>query len=331
MATAPKRRFILLVPLVLRLVAALALAACRIDSTRALSVASLQADDVQRFSEWSAPVNLGSPINSATNDQGAFISKDALSLYFVSTRPGGVGNQDIYVSHRASVDDPWGPPLNLGPTINTNSNEASPTLSNDEHLLYFHSNRPGGLGGTDLYVSRRLDKRDDFGWQPPENLGSEINSSGNERGLTLFEDEETETITIYFDSDRPGGLGGVDLYSSALDPDGSFASAVLVAELSSPVNDFLPAIRRDGLEIFLDSDRPGTVGLRDLWVSTRASTADPWSVPTNVGPLVNSAALDARAMLSFDGRSLYFHSGRPGGLGDFDIYVSTRTKLKAPD
>ena len=276
---------------------------------------------------WSQPVNIGPPVSSASNDQGAFISKKGLSLYFVSTRPGGYGGQDMYVSHRATVDDPWGTPENLGPTINTSSNDASPTLSTDEHLLYFHSNRPGGLGGTDLYVSRRHDKRDDLGWQPPDNLGSEINSLGNERGLTLFEDDETETITVYFDSDRPGGLGGVDIYASTLSAARSFGPALLVPELSSPFNDLLPGIRRDGLEIFLDSDRTGTFGLRDIWVSTRARTSDPWSVPVNLGPVINSAALDGRAALSHDCTTLYFHSGRPGGLGDFDIYVSTRSKL----
>jgi Tol biopolymer transport system component len=280
-----------------------------------------------RYSAWSTPVNLGLPLNSASNDQGAFVSKDALSLYFVSTRPGGFGGQDIYVSQRTSVDDPWGQPQNVGPTINSSGNEASPTLSTNGHRLYFHCSRPGGFGGTDLYASRRRDKRDDFGWQPPQNLGGRVNGSGNERGLTLFEDDETGTATIYFDSDRSGGLGGVDIYATTLSAAGSLGPAVLVPELSSPSNDLLPGIRRDGLEIFLDSDRPGTVGLRDIWVSTRRSTSDPWSIPVNLGAVVNSAALDARAALSFDGTSLYFHSGRPGGLGDFDIYVSTRTKL----
>jgi hypothetical protein len=78
--------------------------------------------------------------------------------------------------------------------------------------------------------------------------------------------------------------------------------------------------------MFFDSNRPGTAGLADIWVSTRATTSDPWSPPVNVGSL-NSAALDARPSLSFDGRSLYFHSGRAGGLGAFDIFVSTRSKV----
>jgi Tol biopolymer transport system component len=283
-----------------------------------------------RFSDWSSPVNVGAPVSSVSIDQGPFVSRDGLTLYLVSNRPGGFGGQDIYVSHRASVDDSWLTPQNLGANINSSSNDASPTLSTDGHRLYFHSNdRDGGFGGTDLYVSRRRDKRDDSGWQTPENLGPQINTPGNERGLTLFEDDETGTTNVYFDSSRPGGLGGVDIYVSTLDPDGLFGPAVLVSELSSSANDLLPGIRRDGLEIFLDSDRPDPAGLRqrDIWVATRASTSDAWSSPVNL-TVINSAFGEQRAALSFDGKNLYVASSRPGGLGDNDIYVSTRTKPK---
>ena len=337
MTTILSRRLISLVPLALLLVAALALVGCHVDSTGVptgavgpAARASLAASDVPQFSDWSAPVNLGPMVNSSSDDQGAFISKDGLVLYFVSTRPGGFGGQDIYVTHRATVDDPWDSPQNVGPTINTSSNEATPTLSTDGHRLYFHSDRLGGFGGRDLYVSWRRDKQDDVGWESPENLGPEINTPGNERGLTLFEDDETETITVFFDSDRPGGPGGIDIYASTLNADGSFGPAVLVPELSSPFNELLPGIRRDGLEIFLDSGRPGTLGPRDIWVSTRASTLDSWSPPVNL-TVVNSTAGDQRAALSFDGRSLYLASNRPGGFGDNDLYVSTRTKVTGPD
>ena len=131
------------------------------------------------------------------------------------------------------------------------------------------------------------------------NLGSDVNSAGGEFGPTLFEDDTTGAITLYFSSDRLGS--GFDTYASTLQPDGTFGPAVLVEELSSPSNDVRPWIRRDGLEVFLDSDRPGTLGGLDLWVSTRASTADAWSVPVNLGPLVNGPADDFRAALSFKG------------------------------
>lgn len=122
----------------------------------------------------------------------------------------------------------------------------------------------------------------------------------------------------------------------------SRTEAVLVAELSSPFNDQAAAIRRDGLEIFLLSDRPGSIppppGLpgqgADLWVATRASTSDPWSTPVNLGPVVNSQFIDGGPALSSDGTALYFYSPfRQGNVGGpmFDIWVTTRTKLKQPE
>ena len=92
---------------------------------------------------------------------------------------------------------------------------------------------------------------------------------------------------------------------------------------------------RDGLEMFLASDRPGTFGMLDLWVSSRASTADQWSDPLNLGSVVNSSFIDAGPAISFDGRALYFQSAHRsdavGGQGVFDIYVTTRPRLKEPD
>ena len=286
------------------------------------------ADD--QFSDWSAPVNLGPGVNTAANDGGQVVSKDGLSLYFVSNRPGSLGAGDLWVSQRAHVTDSWGPAQNLGSTINTSSFEQTPALSPDEHLLFFTSNRPGGSGGFDLYVSRRHNKRDDFGWQAPVNLGSGVNSAAGEFGPTLVEDDATGAIDLYFASNRPG-IGGFDIYRSTLQPDETFGPAVLVEELSSAWDDLRPWVRRDALELFLDSDRLGTLGGLDVWVSTRASTADPWSVPINLGSLVNGPADDFRPALSFQGTALYFSSNRPGGFGNIDIYVSARDKLKSRD
>ena len=230
--------------------------------------------------------------------------------------------------------------MNLGPTVNTPSNEGGPNLSSDGHRLYFNSNRPGGFGGNDLYVSRRHNKRDDFGWQPAVNLGAGVNSAAGESNAADFEDDVTGILTLYFASNRPGGLGMDDIYASTLQPDGTFGPAELVVELSSVSNDRQPAIRRDGLEMFLASDRLGSFGAGaqglDIWVSTRASTSDPWSPPVNLGPVVNTTLIDAGPALSFDGTTLYFQSTRPGGLGPcpnplgpcvFDLWVTTRSKL----
>ena len=316
-----------------------ALAACRADWTGTSVQGSLvEGDDPPLFSDWSAPVDLGPPVNTTVADVAPFISKDGLSLYFgVIDAPGGFGGEDIWVSQRISVDAPWGPPQNLGATINSAAAETGPRLSVDGHHLYFASNR-AGFGGNDLYVARRKDKRDPLGWQNPVNLGSAVNTSANESTPTFFEDGATGTITMYFDSDRPG-RGDLDLYSSALMSDGTLTPAVLVEDLSTSSRERQPTVRRDGLEMIFVSNRLPRVGMTDLWVATRATTSDPWSAPENLGPVVNTTFVDSSPALSHDGTALYFHSNanRPGGMGPcfgdegpcfFDIYVTTRSKWK---
>ncbi len=298
--------------------------------------------DQPAYGPWSAPVNLGPVVNSPYNDNHPAISKDGLSLYITSGRPGGVNGanalqfEEIWVSQRASRDADWGAPVNLGPVINAvGSNTGSPTFTPDGHRMYLHSNRPGLCGLADLYVARRHDKRDDFGWGPPESLGCVVNGPFNDNGPTYFEDETTGITTLIFTSTRPGGPGDFDIYQSTrVGDEGEFGPAVLVPELSGPGRDTRTAIRRDGLEIFLSSDvtgRAGGVGSQDIWVATRATTLDPWSTPVNLGPTVNSAAFDGAPALSFDGTTLYFFSERLGGFGKRDLYVTTRARLRGPD
>lgn len=289
--------------------------------------------DAKRFSAWSAPTNLGSVINTVGNDSGACISADGLSLYFNSDSLGGYGNLDIFVSHRDSVDEAWGPPQNLGPNINSSLNDNAPVLSNDGHWLYFQSSRPGGFGLSDLYVARRHNNRDDLNWQTAVNLGSAVNGSANEAGPVYFEDDTTGTITLYFSSNRPG-LGSSDIYASERQLDEMWGAPVLVQELSSSSTDAQAAIRRDGLEMFVTSNRPGSYSsTADIWVSTRESTSDPWSTPVNLGPVINSPTpyFQGRPSISFDGTALYFYAYTPQGFGAQDLYVSTRIKLKGND
>ena len=232
----------------------------------------------------------------------------------------------MWVSQRGSLDSPWGTPQNLGPNINTSANEQCAHLPPDGHTLLFASNRSGGVGGDDLYVARRRNQRDNFSWDIPENLGGGVNSASTDFTPGYMEDENG-TITLYFMSNRPGGPGGSDIYASVMGNDGTFGPAVSVPELNSSASELFPTPRRDGLELFLSSNRTGTLGGQDLWVSTRASTADPWSTPANLGPLVNSGSNELGGGLSFSRTSLFFHSNRPLGEGGVDLYEITRDKL----
>jgi WD40-like Beta Propeller Repeat len=193
------------------------------------------------------------------------------------------------VSHRSGPHEVWG---RSGPIARINTpafHERNATLSRDGRLLFFSSSRPGGFGGLDLYVAQRMDRKDDEGWSTPVNLGPAVNSAAADVGPAYVEDE-TESTALYFTSNRPApaGFGAADIYVSRLGADGSFGSPALVPELSSPSGDARPAIRTDGLELLLHSNRPRSTptpsGDQDLWVSTRATVVATWSCPVNLGP-----------------------------------------------
>jgi hypothetical protein len=277
------------------------------------------------YGDWSAPVLLGPPISTAAGEGGPALSDDGLTLYFHSTRPGGLGAEDIYASRRPSLDAPWGTPVNLGPTINTASADNVAALSPDGHWLFFASNRPGGFGGTDIYGSWRPDPDDDLGWQAPANLGPNVNTPLAESGPSYYLNEGGRP-QLFYSSSRPGGFGSGDLYVSDLQDDASWGPAIRIPELSSVFNESRPSVRRDGLEVFFHRAVAVTAGAQtDLWSSTRSALDAPWSPPVDLGPVVNTSVLEGTPYVSADGRSLFFVSPRSSGIaGSGDLYMTTR-------
>jgi hypothetical protein len=288
----------------------------------------------QQYSDWSAAEAVS--VNTPGVLEGCpFIGKDNLTLFFASNRAGTLGGADIYVTTRESESDPWGAPVNLGPNINTAGSEVCPTYTISGRYLYFVSNTPHPgtehCGGDDIYVSRLKDKKDLASWEPAVNLGCQFNSPANDITPTLFEDEGG-TVYLYFSSNRTGGIGGMDIYVSEQLPNGRFDTPVPVTELNTPFNDQRPNIRyRDGLEIFIESDRPGGFGATDLYSSVRDNTESSWGTPVNLGAMINNTLAQGRPSLSFDGRELYFMQGTPGVSASNDIYVSRRHKLTGSD
>ena len=295
-----------------------------------LTAEPLRGHGASSFSEWSAPLNLGPDVNSPFEDLAPHLSSDGRALYFASNRPDSQGGEDLWVARRPNRQAPWGPATNLGPMINTSANERSPALSRNRRLLFFATDRAGGSGGFDIWVSWRPDPDDDFGWQTPVNLGTGINTAATDAGPGFFERGDrdrwpTRTVIpqLYMASNRPGGPGGLDIYVGSV-PGGWAGPPALVTELSSPQADLTPAVRRDGLEILFASARPGGLGGFDLWRAWRRSVHAPWSTPTSLGPLINSEFVEVFPSLSFDAETLVFQSNRPGGFGGSDLYMSTR-------
>ncbi len=281
----------------------------------------------QTFSSWSDVENLGPVVNSPDRESCLFVTNSGLSLYFASTRPGGSGALDIWVSQRAGKREAWGVPRNLGPVVNGAAADQLPFVTPDGHTLLFASTRPaaGGTVGYDIYASFRRNAADDFGWEAPVAV-AELNSPDNDFAPWAYEDPATGQLVVYFSSNRPGGPGGFDTWSSVLQADGKFSPPELVAEVSTSGLDFLPTIRSDGLEMYISSDRPGGFGDVDLWRSTRTTTGQPWSTPVNLGAGVNTASAEQRGGTFGDGRELYFFSARDGGEGGLDLYRAARTR-----
>jgi Tol biopolymer transport system component len=270
---------------------------------------------------------LGPVVNAAAMDSCPYLTKDGLSLYFMSNRPGGFGSFDIYVSQRSSVDEAWGAPQNLGPAVNTVDNERNPYVTPDGHYLIFVSVRPLATVTGDFYISYRHDKKDDLGWEPPVRITA-VSTPADEYAMSGFEEEGTGILRLYFSSGPRPWVGGQDIYTTTMTEDGVFSSPVPVSELSSTADDVFPTVSKDGLEMFLTSNRPGSIsGSPDLWSATRENTSDPWSTPVNLGPAVNSASPEGRASLSWDGSTVFFRSDRPGGSGSGDLYQITRNKV----
>ncbi len=222
---------------------------------------------------------------------------------------------------KAKADFVFGTPTNLGPTVNSWRSDDAANISPDGLTLFLTSNRSGGSGGSDLWVSTRAIIDDP--WSEAVNLGTTVNSSTYDGCASISADG----LTLYFSAyNRPGGQGGSEIWMTA--------RATTEDDWSTPVNLDVPvysgkhewsqSISADGLTFYFGSRRSGGSGDFDLWVTTRATIDDDWSTSVNLGATVNSSAEDFAPSISADGNTLFFELGRPSGLGDSDIWMTKR-------
>jgi hypothetical protein len=286
------------------------------------------------FSAWAPAQKLdeiagnSSELNTPFLDGCPIQSPDGLSLYMASNRPGGQGLLDIWVARRGSTSAPFGAPENLGPPVNSAADDFCPTPVRGGGLFFVSREAlPGSCGLADIYFTRFNPVH---GWSEPVHLACAPegpNSALDEQGPSYV--EVAGEGLLYFSRSSPSVPG--EIFVSRRLADGSFGPATPVAELNdATANDIQPNVRKDGRELVFSSNRSGTLGGQDVWVSTRDSVHDPWSAPVNLGETVNTDAAETRPSLSWDAQTLLF--GRsPGPEGMSDIYVATRSKLTGSD
>jgi len=213
--------------------------------------------------EYSKSKTISGSINEEPSKGAINISQDGDWLIFAGNFPSsGLGNFDLYISYQTPQG--WSEPINLGPQINTEFWESSPSLSSDKNTLYFSSDRPGGYGGKDLYVSHRLSNGK---WSEALNMGSSVNTTGDELAPFIHADNNT----LYFTSDGLPGYGGSDLFvmrrKNAPESHGDEWNAPenLGYPINTIENDGSLFIASNGVDAFYSSDRADSRGGLDLY------------------------------------------------------------------
>ncbi len=207
---------------------------------------------------WGMAHSLPGNINTNENEGAECVSQDGQWLIFNGCNyPDGMGSCDLYISYLTA--EGWSTPENMGDSINTEFWETAPSLSPDKRDLYFTSNRPGGYGGSDIYVSHRLLNGQ---WSAAENVGPVVNTIGDEGTPFIHADNQT----LYFNSTGQPGYGNNDLFLSRKQPDGSWSKP---ENLGYPINTIDDqgslVVAADGKTAYYASDRADTKGGLDLY------------------------------------------------------------------
>lgn len=213
----------------------------------------------------------------------------------------------------ASPGDPfrdWTVPVNLGPEVNDSLPNCRPSVTAGGDTLYFQTEREGGYGGEDIWMTVRNGEE----WGTPENLGPNVNSRWGDSKPYISADGRT----LFFTSQRPGGYGGTDLYVSFHSDSGWNPAVLLDPPVNSPFNEGAVSLSFDGERLYFQSNRPGGYGNYDIWVST--GLGDGWGTPVNLGPVINTSNVDWFALEEPNGDRLYITQLRPGGYGDQDLW-----------
>ncbi|MBI1768378.1 MAG: PD40 domain-containing protein [Bacteroidetes bacterium] len=254
--------------------------------------------------------NLGRVVNSTQDEYSPIISSDGNMLIFTSNRGELIKNQphheEIYVAHKKG--NVWGEPKKLGPTINTEFNDAAASLSPDGKTMFLYYEDNGG----DIYAST-FDGKD---WGKPVPLNKNINTSQFQETCASMSPDGKK---LYFASNRPDGFGELDIYVSELDNKGQWGKGVNLGPLvNTPGNDDSPYIHYDGVTLYFSSDGHPKIGNSDIFV-TEFKKGN-WTKPENIGYPINSWEYDGFFSISPDKKTAYYATVKEGDNGGIDIY-----------
>ncbi|HEY8401564.1 MAG TPA: OmpA family protein [Cytophagaceae bacterium] len=203
---------------------------------------------------WTEPKNIGKPINTDYHDASIAISPDGSQIFVYKDQ----NNGDILMSK--FEQGKWSKPIDLGKNVNTKYAETSVSMTADGKTIYFTSNREGGLGGFDIYMSK-MDKKGK--WGEAVNLGPTINTPFEEEAPFIHPDGRT----LYFSSTGHSGMGGYDIFKSTMKSDGSWSEP---ENIGYPINtaddDIYFVLSADNKHGYYASEREGGVGEKDLYI-----------------------------------------------------------------
>lgn len=262
--------------------------------------------------------NAGPGVNTEWKEYVPLITADNETLYFTSRRPGSTAQmkdangeffEDIYVSQKH--DGSWSDATNVGQPINTETHDATVSISADGNTMILYRTNPNLTGG-DLYISENIRGK----WSKPVKLNDRINSAYQEASACISSDGST----LYFSSNRPGGFGGKDLYRVKKLPNDEWSLPKNMGpNINTKYDEDAPFIDFDNSTFYFASNGHETMGGYDLFRSEDMGR-EIWTTPTNLGYPVNTVEDDIFLSIDAGGKRGYYSSERNRGLGGLDIY-----------
>ena len=266
--------------------------------------------------------NIGGDVNSQFSDYGPVISADESTLLFTSRRPNTIGGkvdpqdnnyfEDIYITTK-TPDGKWTKAENMGEPVNSSDHDANSGISADgtKFLVYI------GKNNGDLYESALNGDK----WSKPEALNKNINTEKYHESSACYSPDGN---SLYFVTDKPGGLGDRDIYISHKDEKGKWGEAInLGPTINTKYGEEAVYIHPDGKTLYFSSQGHKSMGGFDIFKSVYNDSLKVWSTPENIGYPVNTPDDDVFLVVSASGKRGYYTSFNPNGFGEKDLYMIT--------